>query len=98
MAPCPSEQLRGDAAMVRVNGGRRGRAARGPRLVVYKYALCMHAKSFQLCLTPYDSMDCSPPGFSVHGILQTRILEWNAMPSSRGSSQPRDRTYVSYVS
>ena len=98
LAPCPSEQLRGDAAMVRVNGGRRGRAERGPRLVVYKYALCMHAKSFQLCLTPYDPMDCSPPGSSVHGILQARILEWNAMPSSRGSSQPRDRSCVSYVS
>ena len=43
-------------------------------------------------------MDCSLPGSSVHGILQTRMLEWVAMPSSRGSSQPRDRTYVSYVS
>ena len=37
-----------------------------------------------------DPMDCSPPGSSVHGILQTRILEWVAMPSSRGSSQLRD--------
>ena len=35
-----------------------------------------------------DPMDCSPPGSSVHGILQARILEWVAMPSSRGSSQP----------
>ena len=34
----------------------------------------------------------SPPGSSVHGILQARILEWVAMPSSRGSSRPRDRT------
>ena len=40
-------------------------------------------------------MDCSPPGSSVHGILQTRILEWVAMPSSKGSSQPRDQTQVS---
>ena len=40
-------------------------------------------------------MDYSPPGFSVHGILQARILEWVAMPSSKGSSQPRDQTYVS---
>ena len=39
-----------------------------------------------------------PPGSSVHGILQTRILEWVAMPSSRGSSQPRDLTCISYVS
>ena len=42
-------------------------------------------------------MDCSPPGSSVHGILQARILEWIAMPSSRGSSQPRDRTQVSGI-
>ena len=45
-------------------------------------------KSFvaQLCLTLCDPMDCSLPGSSVHGILQARILEWVAMPSSRGSS------------
>ena len=58
----------------------------------------MHAKSLQLCLTLCNPMDCSPPGSSVLGILQTRILEWVAMPSSRGSSQPRDLTCVSYVS
>jgi len=39
-------------------------------------------------------MDGSPPGSSVHGILQARILEWVAMPTSRGSSQARDRTQV----
>jgi len=43
-------------------------------------------------------MDCSPPGYSVHGIFQARILEWIAMPSSRGSAQPGERTHVSYVS
>ena len=42
--------------------------------------------------------DCSPPGSSVQGILQARILEWIVMPSSRGSSPPRDQTHVSYVS
>ena len=42
-----------------------------------------------------DHMDCRPPGSSVPGILQARILEWVAMPSSRGSSPPRDRTRVS---
>ena len=52
----------------------------------------------QSCLTFCDPMDCSPPGSSVHGILQTRILEWDARPSSRGSSRPRDWTHVSYVS
>ena len=41
-------------------------------------------------------MDCSPPGFSVHGILQARILEWVAI-SSRGSSWPRDQTHISYI-
>ena len=43
----------------------------------------------QSCLTFCDSMDCSPPGPSVHGILQARILAWVAIRSSRGSSQPR---------
>ena len=42
-----------------------------------------------------DPVDCSPPGSSVHGILQARRLEWVATPFSRGSSQPRDRTQVS---
>ena len=59
---------------------------------------CMHVKSLQSCVTLCDSMDCSPPGSSVHGILQATILEWIAMPSSRGSSRPRDRTHVSYIS
>ena len=44
----------------------------------------------QLCPTLCDPMNHSPPGFSVHGILQARILEWIAILSSRGSSQPRD--------
>ena len=42
-------------------------------------------------------MDCSPPGCSVHGILQARVLEWGAMSSPRRSSQPRDQTWVSYI-
>ena len=46
----------------------------------------------QSCPTLCNHMDRSPPGSSVHGILQARTLEWVAMPSSRGSSQPRDRT------
>ena len=50
------------------------------------------------CLTLWDHMDCSPPGFSVHGILQARVLEWVAMPSSRESSWPRDQTHVLYIS
>ena len=43
-------------------------------------------------------MNCSPPGSSVCGILQERILEWVAMPFSRGSSQTRDQTYLSHIS
>ena len=49
----------------------------------------------QLCLTLCNPMDCSLPGFSVHGILQARILEWVAISFSRGTSWPRDRTWVS---
>ena len=41
-----------------------------------------------------DPMDYSPPGSSVHGIFQTRILGWVAIPFSRGSSQPRGQTWV----
>ena len=51
----------------------------------------------QLCPTLCDPTDCSPPGSSVHGILQTRILEWVAIPFSRGSSWPRGRTWVSHI-
>ena len=57
--------------------------------------LCVCAPSLQSCLTLCDLMDSSPPGSSVHRILQARILEWVAMPSSRGSSQLRDQTHIS---
>ena len=49
----------------------------------------------RLSLTLCDPTDCSPPGSSVHGILQARIVEWAAIPFCRGSSQPRDQTHVS---
>ena len=51
----------------------------------------------QSCLTLCDPVDCSPPGSSVYGILQARILEWVAISFSRGSSQPRDWTRVSCI-
>ena len=54
-------------------------------------------KVAQSCPAVCDPMDCSPPGSSVHGILQARILEWAAISSSRRSSQPRDQTQVSCV-
>ena len=50
----------------------------------------VRAKSLQLCPTLCDPMDCSLPGSSVHGILQAGIWEWVALPSSRGSSRPRE--------
>ena len=53
------------------------------------------AQLLQLCLTLSNPMDCSPPGSSVHGILQPRIQEWVAIPFSRGSSQLRDWTCIS---
>ena len=52
-----------------------------------------HALVAQLCQTFCSLIDCSPPGPWVHGILQERILEWIAIPSSRASSQSRDRTW-----
>ena len=58
---------------------------------------CVCAKSLQSCPTLCDPMDCSPPGSSVHGTLQARILEWVATPSSRGSTQPRDQSCISCI-
>ena len=57
---------------------------------------CTWSKSevAQSCLT---LCDCSPPGFSVHGIFQARLLDWVAVFFSRGSSQPRDQTHVSHI-
>ena len=60
--------------------------------------LSMHAKPLQSCPTLCDLMDYGPPGSSVRGISQARILEWVAISFSRGSSRPKDRTHVSYVS
>ena len=64
-------------------------------LIYRVYLAC--AKSLSLCLTLCDPMDCNLPGCSVHGILQVRILEWVAMPFSRGSFQPRGQTQVSRI-
>ena len=61
-------------------------------ILVIKKKLVTHS-----CLTLWNPLDCSLPGFSVHGILQIRILEWVAFPFSRGSSWPRDWTLVSHV-
>ena len=58
----------------------------------------MHATLLQLCPTLCDPMDCSLLGSTVSEILQATILEWVAMPCSRGSSLPRDQILFSYVS
>ena len=60
--------------------------------------LSVAAESLHLCLTLCDSMGCSLSGSLVHGILQARIWEWVARPSSRGSSRPRDGTCISCCS
>ena len=61
---------------------------------IYIYVCVSVAQS---CPTLCNPTDYSPPGFSVHGILQARILKGIAIPFSRGTSQPRDRTLVSYI-
>ena len=57
--------------------------------------MCVSVKLLQSCPTLYDPVD--PSGSSVHGILQSRTLEWVAMPSSRGYSQPSHQTHIPYV-
>ena len=66
-------------------------------LRICKFFPCAHTRA-QLHLILCDPMDCSPPGSSVHGVFQARVLEWGAIFSSSGSSQPRDQTYNSGVS
>ena len=54
----------------------------------------IESETHSVCLSLCDRMDYSPPGSSVHGILQARILEWVAVSFSRGSSWPRGQTQV----
>ena len=61
-------------------------------------SLCLHAQSLPSCPTLCNTMDCSLPGSSVHGILQARIQKWVAIFYPRGFPWPRDWTHVSYVS
>ena len=58
----------------------------------------VYAQLLQVCLTLCNTIDCSPPGSSVHGISQAKILEWVVTPSSRGSTQLRERIHVSCIS
>ena len=59
--------------------------------------VCVHGKSIQSCPTLCDPIDYSPPASSIHGILQAKILEWVAMPSSRGFSPCRDRPCLLFL-
>ena len=59
--------------------------------------VCVCVLCVQSCPVLHDPMDCSPPGSSVHGILQARILDQVAISFSRGSFQPRDETWVSSI-
>ena len=80
-----------------------GNKPRSPALQQILYCLSHQGSPYTLlycsvtqsCPTLCDPVDCSPPGSSVRGILQARILEWVAIPFSKGSSWPRDRTRVS---
>ena len=67
---------------------------RWPKLIHPKNLLWLVTKS---CLTLCDPMGCSPPGSSVHGFSQVRILEWVAISYSKGSSWPRDQTCISCI-
>ena len=60
------------------------------------FSLCIHAELLQVCLTLCNPMDCSPPGSSVQRVLQARMLEWIAMPSSR--VPPNSRNRISCIS
>ena len=67
------------------------------RLLFGRKAITNLVLVIQSCLNLCDPMDCSPPGSSIHGILQARILGWVAIFFSRGSSQPRARSWVSCI-
>ena len=82
--------------------------SRGNFLVLFMISFPVHRSTLykvseqvsevaQLCPTLCDPVDCSLPGSSIHGILQTRILEWVAISFSRGSSRSRDQSRVSRI-
>ena len=68
-----------------------------PTFLMSVVLIYIHGLVTKLCL-PLDPMNCSPPGYSLHGIFQAKILEWVVMSSSRRSSQPRNWIHVSYIS
>ena len=76
-----------------------GPGAKSYRGVCVCVRVCVHVcvLASQSCLTLCDPMDCSLPGFSVHGILLERILEWVAISFSRSSSPPKDQSWISCI-
>ena len=69
-----------------------------PELTVMNHEFSICAKLLQSCPTLCNPMDCNPSGSSVHGIFQARTLGWVAISSSRGSSQSRDQTWLTWLS
>ena len=65
--------------------------------MVYVMLCYLVSEVTQSCLTLCDTMDCSLPGSSVHGIFWARVLEWVAISFSKGSSWPRNQTRVSHI-
>ena len=72
-------------------------SVRNPNIGSSEFGWCCVLVRAQLCLTFCDLMDCSPPGSSVQGIFQARILKWVAISFSKGSSLARDETCISGV-
>ena len=89
----PVQQLRLHSSNAEGKGLLSGWGTKSPHASQHKCVLNRFS-----CVRLCDPMNCSLPGSSVQGILQARILEWVAIPSSRGSSQPRVRTHISYIS
>ena len=65
--------------------------------ILFHQNIWIWPRAYASVLSHSDPVDCGPPGSSVHGVLQTRILEWVAISFCRGSSRPRDWTQVSCI-
>ena len=95
------EKMRWDAPTQAVSQEKRGKFLFLPSFVLFRpsmdctvHSVCVLAQS---CPSLWDSMDCNPPGYSVHGVLQARILKCVAISSSRGFSRSRDWTRNSCI-
>ena len=74
-----------------------GKPGLQPPSINNKRIHCHHLYEFKVKVTQSCPNLCNRMDYTIHGILQARILEWVAIPFSRGSSQPRDQTQVSHV-